>query len=205
MKITKLVHSCLLVEDKGKAVLIDPGIYSKEAVLASNFASLDYMLITHEHADHFYLPLLKQIREKFPQVKIITNKSIAKILEQEGIKAFTNSEEGIGIVPANHEKILGKEVENVAFTLFNQLTHPGDSLQIATTTDILALPIQAPWGSMVEAIEKAVDLKPKVIIPIHDWHWKDEARNSLYTMADEYASNKGILFKKMEPVDCVEL
>jgi len=207
MKISKHVHSCLLVEERGRTMLIDPGDYSFEegAIDAKSISTLDFLLITHEHADHMHTPLVKQLASKFPELKIISNSSVADILGKEGLTVSTEGNEFIKVIAAPHEKVLGKTPENAMFQIFNKLTHPGDSHSFNSTTKILAMPVQAPWGSFVAAIEKAAELKPKIVIPIHDWHWKDKARKKLYEIAADYLSRLGINFKAAETGEVVEV
>src|SRR3990167_1958183 len=94
MKISKYIHSCLLVEDEGKTILIDPGNYTFEekGLDIGKLEKLDFLLITHEHPDHMHMPLIKEILEKFPQAQIISNNSVKKILEERGINATENVE-----------------------------------------------------------------------------------------------------------------
>lgn len=207
MKISKHLHSCLLVEDKGKTMLIDPGNYSVEegAISAEIVDKLDFILLTHEHADHMHLPLIREIVKKFPAAKIISNPSVAKILGKEGLEVSTEGNEFIKVEYAPHEKVLGTTPANVLFKVFDRLTHPGDSHSFKSTTEVLALPVQAPWGSFVAAIEKAVKLKPKTVIPIHDWHWNDKARKGQYEMADNYLKKHGIDFKAAENGEVFEV
>ena len=201
MKISKHIHSCLLVEDEGQIILIDPGNYTFEerALDLDKISKLDYLLVTHEHQDHMYMPLIRQILEKFPKIKIISNSSVKKIMEDEGLKLQTEEEDKIAIEDAPHELLLGgRGTENFLFNISGKLTHPGDSLQFTKSCDILALPVQAPWGSFVASVEKAAAIKPKIIIPIHDWHWKDKARRRMYEMAKQYLAEKGIEFCGLE-------
>lgn len=201
MKISKHIHSCLLVEDQGKTILIDPGNYTFEerALDIGKLEKLDFILITHEHQDHVYLPFLRAILEKFTDVEIITNSAVAGILANENIKCSTSENEYIKMASAPHELVLGKKsFDNTIFNILGQLTHPGDSLQFDKTCDVLALPIQAPWGSFVASVEKAASLKPKIVIPIHDWHWKDVARKKLYEAAKNYLAERGIDFRGLE-------
>lgn len=201
MKVTKFIHSCLLVEDSGKTFLFDPGNYTDQAnVLDLNSISkLDYLLITHEHPDHMSTPLIRKVLGKFPGVSIITNTSAQSILRGENIKSGTEAPGFIEIERIPHEKVFGTEVpENVKFTIGNSLTHPGDSFHFSHTSKILALPVQAPWGSLTEAVELATKLKPEIILPIHDWHWRDEARIMLYKRLTDYFSNLGIRFISLE-------
>ncbi|MEK7162481.1 MAG: MBL fold metallo-hydrolase [Patescibacteria group bacterium] len=200
MKISKHVHSCLLVEDEGKTILIDPGNYTFEerGLDVDRLEKLDFLLITHEHPDHMHLPLIKEIVEKFPEVKIISNNSVKKILEKEGLSLLVEHSM-FNILAAPHELLLGgRGAENTLFNISQKLTHPGDSLKFDKTCEILALPIQAPWGSFVASVEKAAALKPKVVIPIHDWHWKDSARRRMYDIASQYLAEKGIEFRGLE-------
>jgi L-ascorbate metabolism protein UlaG (beta-lactamase superfamily) len=78
MKITKFIHSCLIVEIENKNILLDPGSYTAEenALNIEEIDTLDYLLITHEHQDHMHLPFVKQIVKKFPEIKVMSNQSL---------------------------------------------------------------------------------------------------------------------------------
>lgn len=207
MQISKLLHSCLLVEEQNTTFLFDPGIYTYEAKVLhlSSLVKLDYLLITHEHADHFHLPLVKEIAQKFPAVKIVTNQSVAGILAKENIHAAI-TDTIITVEETPHEKLWDKQTpENIAITIFNKLTHPGDSLHFIKSADILALPIAAPWGSTTEAVNKALEIKPKAIIPIHDWMWKDEIRTGMYQRLKTFFAEKNIDFKTPETGKIIEV
>src|SRR5262249_27888894 len=142
---------------------------------------LDYILITHEHFDHMQIPAIREMVKKFPKVQIMSNESVKKILEKEGISVSTATTDTITFESVPHEKIVGVEApENIQFDIFNKLSDPGDSHSFTKTCEVLALPVQAPWGSYTRAIEKVLELKPKVVIPIHDYHWKDEFRMQMY-------------------------
>lgn len=212
MKITKYLHSCLLVEDQGKTILMDPGVYTVQdkALSADQISSLDYLLITHEHFDHMDIGFIKGLIAKFPQVKVISNESIKTILAKENITIQTTADDVVKIdTDAPHERIWGMTKEqmcqNIRITVFNRLTHPGDSLSFESTAEILALPVQAPWGSLTQAADVGAKLKPKFIIPIHDWHWKDDVRKQFYERLEQYFGGRGIKFVSLETGVPVEL
>ena len=48
MRIIKCTHSCVRLEEAGRVLVIDPGIWSEPGALFG----ADAVLITHEHADH---------------------------------------------------------------------------------------------------------------------------------------------------------
>jgi L-ascorbate metabolism protein UlaG (beta-lactamase superfamily) len=208
MKIFKYLHSCLLLEALGKAVLIDPGIFTSEehALEVKNIQKLNYLLITHEHPDHMYVPLIKELVANFPKLIIVSNVSVAQILGKENITVQTEGDEIVSLAESPHEKLWDKVVpSNTVFKVFGRLTDPGDSLHFSTTTDILALPITAPWGSTTAAVEKAKELKPKIIIPVHDWMWKDEVRKGIYARLSDYFKTIGIDFKGLETGEIIEV
>src|SRR5574340_544363 len=103
MKITKYGHCCLLIEEDGLRILIDPGSYS---TLPDGLDSIDLVLVTHEHQDHLHVDSLKAVLKGNPEVKVITNKSVSSLLEKEGI-AHQLIEEG--------QKITEKDVLVEAF------------------------------------------------------------------------------------------
>ncbi len=191
----------MVLQTEEKTVLIDPGIFTlRERVLdISKLTTLDYLCITHEHPDHFSVDLIKEIVDAFPKAKIITNESVQRHLENEEITSSVFGNESVSFENAPHEKLWDREVpQNLAFTFFNKLTHPGDSLQLSKTADVIALPMTAPWGSVTHSVETALKLKPKAIIPIHDWHWKDEVRKEMYIRLEEFFMTKGIKFYGLE-------
>ncbi len=208
MKITKYLHSCLLLSEAGKTILIDPGQYTFDAQVfpTDTLAQLDAIFITHEHADHCSLPFLKALVAKFPAVEIVTNPELVTTLREEQLEATEELPDYATATPVAHEDIVfAVPPVNTEYTFFGKFSHPGDSHHIISTAPILALPIQAPWGSFANAIKLAESLSPKYIIPIHDWHWKDEVRKGMYERAEEYLAQSDIVFKKLETGETIEL
>lgn len=209
MKITKFVHSCLLVETPDRIALFDPGTMSAEALQAAipGIDQLDDILITHVHADHCSVDLIKQLVAKFPDVRITGTAEVVETLAQEGIKASDQAPEGVAFFKAPHEQIhLPISVpQNIGIHYLDKLSDPGDSHSFTETKDVLALPMQAPWGSNVRAFNLALELKPKHVLPIHDWHWRDEARQGTYNMFERVLGEQGITFHKLETGQPVEI
>lgn len=203
MKITKFVHSCLLVEmpePVNRTVLFDPGSMSAPALDVDKLEYLDDIVITHEHADHFDLDLVKQLVAKFPEVRITATGSIVEQLANENIEARNQPAEGMSFFDAPHESVepMFPQPEEIGVHYLDLLTHPGDSHSFNETKSILALPVTAPWGSTVKAVNLALQLKPDYILPIHDWHWRDEAREQTYNSLEKLFGAQGITFLKLQ-------
>ena len=199
MVISKHSHSCLIVKDQGKVILLDPGMYTVEenALDVDKLNQLDAIGITHDHFDHIDVSLLKKILAKFPNTPIFTNETVKNRLSQEGIVAQTSGNDYITMEAVPHEAIwMGGPTQNTMITLFGRFATVGDSHSFTHSPEILALPIQAPWGSTNRAVEKALETKPRIIIPIHDFHWKDEVRIGMYDRLEEFFKQHGIRFLK---------
>lgn len=206
MKITKFVHACVLVEDDEHVGLFDPGEFSLQSGLF-NFeenSKLDFIFITHEHFDHFSPEFVKKLIQKFPEVKFYSNPSVAKMLKELGAKEICITSDQI--VKQQHldhqsmEPLSSPPIcDNYEIHFKNLISHPGDSQQMQSSKDILLMPLAGPWGSAIDGIRMATRLKPKYVLPIHDWMWNENWRQTMYhRMADFFASQN---IKFLMPVD----
>ena len=176
MKITKLGHCCLIIEHKNKRILTDPGAWT---TAQNQITNIDLILITHEHQDHLHIESLEAILKNNPNVKIITNTAVSKILAEKNIVSeileqgqnSTYEEillEGFG---NEHEEIyeqLGM-VQNTGYFIDNILFYPGDAFtDPGKPVEILALPIVAPWMNFRTSMHYALKFKPKTAFPVHD-------------------------------------
>jgi L-ascorbate metabolism protein UlaG (beta-lactamase superfamily) len=207
MKVTKFVHSCLLVETPDRAALFDPGVYSEQALAVDTLEKLDDIFITHEHTDHFSLALIKQLVQKFPKVRITSTKSVVGHLAEESIQAGNQPPEGASLFDSPHENVepLFSRPEEIGIHYLDTLSHPGDSHSFKETKAVLALPITGPWGSTIRALNLTLELKPKYVLPIHDWHWREEARQQTYDNYERILGEQGITFYKLETGQPVEI
>jgi L-ascorbate metabolism protein UlaG (beta-lactamase superfamily) len=208
LKVTKFVHSCLLVETPERTALFDPGTFSEQALDVDWLERLDDIFITHEHSDHCSLDLIKRLSAKFPDVRITSTSSVVKRLDNAGITASNQPPPGAVFFEAPHEDVaplFGHPPEEIGVHYLDALSHPGDSHSFHETKTILALPVTAPWGSAIRAINLALELKPRHVLPIHDWHWRDEAREQSYNMFERVLGEQGITFHKLETAEPIEI
>ncbi|HEY5153052.1 MAG TPA: MBL fold metallo-hydrolase [Candidatus Saccharimonadales bacterium] len=207
LKITKFVHSCLLVETPDRVALFDPGAMSTPNIDIDSLSRLNDIFITHEHGDHKDIPFIKQLVAKFPEVRITSTEEVVKQLATEGIKASGTPPDGVTFFDSPHESVkpLFNAPEQIGIHYLDVLSDPGDSHSFHETKAILALPITAPWGSSIKALNLALELKPKHVLPIHDWHWRDEAREQTYGMFERVLGEQGITFHKLQTGEPVEI
>ncbi|HEX7632886.1 MAG TPA: MBL fold metallo-hydrolase [Candidatus Saccharimonadales bacterium] len=207
MKITKYVHSCLLVETPDRVAIFDPGSMSEEAFDFQALARLDDIFITHMHGDHMSPSFIKKLIDQFPAVRITTTEEAAKILNAEGIKATTALPAGVELFDSPHEDVspVFPQPEEIGIHYLNVLSDPGDSRQFHETKAILALPLVAPWGGWIKSYKAALDVRPQHVLPIHDWHLSDAARAQTYDKLETLLAEQGITFHKLETGVPVEI
>lgn len=176
MKIKKIEHSCVVVEEGSVKMLFDPGMFSKSA---ENITGLHFIIITHKHSDHLDMDLLKKLLASNPQARVITNSDVGGELDKEGIKyemvdgGKTFDMDGVSLEAfgTQHAPIhkTVPEVENTSYLVGEKFYHPGDAYhKCPKPVEVLALPMSAPWGTVGQSVDYALELKPKKCFSIHD-------------------------------------
>lgn len=69
MKLTKYGHACVVLEEQGKRLIIDPGELTHEFGNPQNTVAV---VVTHVHFDHLNRENLQKIIEANPDVKVYT-------------------------------------------------------------------------------------------------------------------------------------
>jgi len=176
MKITKIGHCCLVIEENGVKILTDPGAFTKAQ---NDLTGIDVLMITHEHEDHFHVDSVAAILKNNPDILVVTNSAVGKLLDAKGIK-YQVLEEGqeadikgvhVSGHGTKHAEIWKEQgqVMNTGYMIANKLFMPGDALtNPGKPVDILALPTAGPWLNYPQVINYAKDVKPRVAFPVHD-------------------------------------
>ncbi len=208
MIIRKFLHSCILIEESGSRLLIDPGEFSfiEGRLKPEDFPQIHTLLLTHEHSDHFFPEALKTIIAA-GRPHCITHARLAELLRAEGIKSEILGVQGKTIsgpftiegVEAPHGALPITPPPNMGFLINDAILHPGDSLKfsIERPLEILLLPIVAPWLTLKEAVETAIRMRPKIVIPIHDAIIKDFMLTRMHRMCEKALGEAGIAFRPL--------
>lgn len=177
MHIRKLSHCCLVIETKGKKILLDPGSFSVEQ--HRKLKNVDIVLITHEHQDHFHIESLKELLKAMPKIQVIANDAVGEILAKEGVEHHVMKHGNVVDMEGVHIEAYGKDhalihssiplLSNVGYFIENKFFFPGDAFtDPKKPIDVLALPVSGPWMKISEAIDYALELKPRLAFPVHD-------------------------------------
>jgi L-ascorbate metabolism protein UlaG (beta-lactamase superfamily) len=175
MRITKLEHAALILEETGHRLVIDPGGLTNPIL---GLDDVDVVVITHEHADHWTGDQLQRIIDSSPRVTLLAPSGVARVAEGFDIQVVEPGE-SVEIGPwklrffgGNHAIIHPTLpiVENVGVLVNDSLYYPGDSfyIPIGVEVDVLAAPAGAPWLKVSEAMDFVTLVAPKRAFGTHD-------------------------------------
>ena len=182
MKITKFPQSCMLIETKGKKILVDPGSLKYKEEYFDIWNNVDIILITHKHSDHCNTEILEKLNKN---IIIYSTKEVAEankslkinIIKENDIIELDNIK--IEVVHAIHgyQPLLkgAKEVhENVGYIIDdgqNRLYTTSDTICFKNDykADILCIPVTGHGLTMsvFEAALYAKEIGAVLTIPIH--------------------------------------
>ena len=207
MRITKVGHACLFIEEGEARILVDPGNWNTEPIMENVHA----VLLTHEHGDHAEEKHLAGILSRNPQMRVIAHEGLTKKLDAAGIP-FEKFSEGarfdvngisIEMCGTTHARIYGDMpvCQNAGYLIANRLYVPGDALHDVPKqpVEILGLPVGGPWMRMSEAIDYAKSLAPKIVFPLHDAMYTPEYRDNIVPrIVGGNLEAAGIVFRDMK-------
>jgi L-ascorbate metabolism protein UlaG (beta-lactamase superfamily) len=184
VRITLIKHGSLEIAYKGLSIQVDPvsGL-GKPTDYAAEFPAADWILVTHEHGDHFDRTALEALGANGEN--LITNARVAEMLGWGIVMANGDSGElpgGIHLdaVPAynyteGHTNFHPQGRDNGFILTIDGLRIyiAGDTEDIPEMAeikdiDVAFLPVNQPYTMTVEqCIHAAQVLQPKVLIPYH--------------------------------------
>jgi L-ascorbate metabolism protein UlaG (beta-lactamase superfamily) len=181
VQITRIGHSCLLVETGGARLLIDPGGYTPGW---EELSGLDAVFVTHEHPDHLDRDRLPALLGGNPRARLITEPGVAGQLSgavQRDVEALepgaVRTVAGVTVTGVGGRHALIHEdiprIGNVGFLFAADgeptLFHPGDMIDTAPEgVDVLAVPLNAPWCAAKETAAFLRAVAAPAALPIHD-------------------------------------
>jgi L-ascorbate metabolism protein UlaG (beta-lactamase superfamily) len=212
MRLTKFGHSCLLVEDAGARVLLDPGSFSEGF---EELEGLTAVCLTHQHVDHLDAERLRRVLDRNPGVRVVSDEGSAGGLGEAGadVEVVHEGDEldlgGLTVAvrgrdhAAVHPDI--QPVPNVGYLLGGRLFHPGDALtDPGGPVELLAVPAGAPWLKLADAIDYLRRVGPRVAVPVHEKVLSAAGIRSHYGLLEQLAG-EGTSFKVLDDGRPVEL
>ena len=217
MKITKYPQSCLLVETKGKKILIDPGTLKYKEEYFDVWNSVDIILITHKHLDHCNTEILEKINDN---IKIYSTQEVQdanktlniNIIKENDIIELDDIKVEVVHAVHGYQPLLkgGKEIyENVGYIIDdgeNRLYTTSDTICFKNDykADILCVPVTG-YGLTMSAFEAALyakEIGATLTIPIH---MDNPAFPPDYKFIEEMFNKYEVEYEILENVESIEV
>ena len=212
MRLTKLEHACLVLEDSGKTLIVDPGSFTTPLVGTKNVVAI---VITHEHADHWTDDQLKRILEQNPDARLFGPEGVATAASDFDITTVSSGDQ-IVVGPFTL-RFFGEKhavihssipvVDNVGVLINDVLYYAGDSFTIpeGVTVDTLAVPAGAPWLKISEVMDYVMAVKPRRSFPTHEMLLSVAGKTISNARIQGATEDGGGEFFALEPGDTLDL
>ncbi|MEL4318012.1 MBL fold metallo-hydrolase [Leifsonia sp. YIM 134122] len=212
MRLTKLEHAALVLEQNGDRLYIDPGSFTTAITESVGTVAI---VITHEHPDHWTPEQLKRIVDANPDVRIFGPAGVVAAVSDfavELVAAGDTVEVGAFTLRFFGEKhaVIHSSIpviDNVGVLVNDTLYYAGDSFTIpeGVAVDTLAAPAGAPWMKVSDVMDYVVAVAPKHVFPTHEMVLSRAGKdmsNARLTWAVEQGGGE---FHALEPGDTLDL
>ncbi len=181
IQITFIKHASLMIEYSNQFIYVDP---VGEFCNFETMPKADFILITHDHYDHFDSKAIQIIRK--PSTKIVANKLVIEAFN-EGIALANNEDVSLSqdihvlAVPAYnttpgrdkfHPKIINNgyvlTIDETVIYISGDTEHIDEMKKLENKIDISFLSVNQPYTMTIEqATQAAKDIKPTILYPYH--------------------------------------
>ncbi|MCW4384931.1 MBL fold metallo-hydrolase [Salinibacterium sp. SYSU T00001] len=211
MRIIKREHACLIVEDNGEQLVIDPGSFTAPL---EGIDSLAGVVLTHEHPDHWTKEHLESLRSINPNAPIFGPAGVAAAIKGFDITVVADGDE---VTPGSFSlSFHGKEhivihrsipvIDNVGVFINDTLYYGGDSYTVPPKpVTVLAAPAGGPWLKIGEAMDFVAEVAPKHAFPTHQAPLSPIGQNMANQRLQAMTEQGGGTYHALEPGDTLEV
>jgi len=204
MRVTKHEHACLVVEEQGHKLVVDPGMYSEKLPELTNVVALT---LSHVHDDHSFRPHVEKLLEQFPEIKIFGTQEVAEKLKGLTVTVVYHVDRyEVGPFTFDFFGYFHQEihrsiplVQNFGLMVNSELYYPGDSYTIPEVdVGTLACPSSAPWLKIGDVIDFVSAVKPRRSFPTHNALLSEHGHKLQNSRIQELTESFGGEFRYLE-------
>lgn len=211
MRIIKHQHACVVLEEAGQKIVIDPGIFTRDL---GNLEQIAAVVITHVHADHFDPIQVAEIARVNPGVPIYSTEEVAGQLAAPKITVVKHGDVlqldnfTLSFFGEQHALIHDDipRNQNIGVMVNSDFYYPGDSFTLPAdaSVPVLALPVSAPWLKIAESIDFLKAIKPDRCFPTHNAILSEEGQGIVDRLLTNVAQEIDTTYLPLKPGDSIE-
>ena len=207
---TKREHACMILDDEGQQLVIDPGNQTGPV----SAPGLVAIVITHEHADHWDAEHLATLRAANPNVPIYGPAGVAAAAEAFDVTVVEAGERvtagpfRLRFFGGQHAEIHRSIplVDNLGVLVNERFYYPGDSYATPDVAiDLLAAPAGAPWLKIGEVMDFVTEVAPKMTFAVHDAPLSEMGLAMAHARIEGAVTEGGGEHHRLAPGDAIEL
>lgn len=175
MRLTKLEHAALVIDDSGDRLYVDPGKFTTPITESAGTVAV---VITHRHDDHWTPEQLRRIVDANPGVRIFGPAGVAEAASDFAVETVAAGDEvevgrfRLRFFGGEHAVIHPSipVVDNVGVLVNDALYYAGDSFTVpeGVAVEVLAAPAGAPWMKIAESMDYVMAVAPRRAFPTHE-------------------------------------
>lgn len=207
MRIQKLTHACVRVEDGDRALALDPGTFSETAEALDGVAAI---LVTHEHVDHVDAGAVRAALAADSSLRLYAPAPVtAQFDGDQAVTVEAGQSYDIGgftvrTYGGQHAVIhpLVPMCANVGYRIVSgdaAVYHPGDSFAVPEEpVSTVLVPTSGPWMKMAEAIDYLVAVRAPRAVQVHDALLSDLGRGIVERQVGALGGRYGVEFHHLD-------
>lgn len=215
MRLTKLEHAALILEENGRKLFIDPGSFTTPITEASQTVAI---VITHEHPDHWTPEQLNRILDKNPDALVLGPAGVAAAAAAAGSVPVQVVEAGDVVEVGSFTlEFFGEKhavihssipvVDNLGVLVNGRVFYGGDSFTVPENVevDVQAVPAGAPWLKIGDVMDYVLTVKPRRSFPTHEMTLAKAGKDMSNTRIKWATEQNGGEFFPLDPGDTLDI
>jgi L-ascorbate metabolism protein UlaG (beta-lactamase superfamily) len=205
MRITKFGHACVRIEQDGRSLVVDPGMFTEPEAVDGAGA----VLVTHEHPDHLDVDRLRRA-----EVPVFTGEGAARALQEQApdvaervqVVHAGDEVEAAGLrvsVHGEQHAVIHQDIPrivNTGFCVEDEVFHPGDSFTAPPhPMPVLLVPVHAPWMRLAEAVDFARAHASTSAVAVHDGLLNDNGLTVTRRVMGGLLEASGQEYRRVQP------
>jgi L-ascorbate metabolism protein UlaG (beta-lactamase superfamily) len=213
MNVTKFGHACVVLEEQGQKLIIDPGGLTDTMGDISNISAV---VVTHVHFDHLSQEHIQTILAQNPQVQIYGPQEVVTELLKNNVQAIAVTQGShitagvftLSFYGEKHALIHADypQNQNVGVLVNGSFYYPGDSFMVPDApVKVLALPTSGPWLKTGESIDFYLAIKPPICFPTHNGLLNEIGEKVVDDWLTPLAEKNNAVYQVLKPGDSLQI